>query len=120
MPFLLSFAAIAYIGSMLVGNTGILMEPGLENADTVLPVMLFKHAPFALASLIIAGGAAAAMSTTKLSNSLRCLPYGQSIFTSKYINKNISQHALVWVGRWAILIFAIAYLMSVFTFLDCL
>ncbi len=114
MPFLLSVAAIAYIGSMLVGNTGILMEPGLENADTVLPVMLFKHAPFALASLIIAGGAAAAMSTANSQIHSMSAVWTVDIHR-KYINKNISQHALVWVGRWAILIFAaIAYLMSVF------
>jgi len=114
MPFLLSLAAIAYIGSMLVGNTGILLAPGLEKADTVLPVMLFEYAPFALASLVIAGGAAAAMSTAN--SQIHSM---SSVWTvdvhQKYINKNMTQHQLVWVGRWAILIFAaIAYLMSVF------
>jgi SSS family solute:Na+ symporter len=114
MPFLLSLAAIAYIGSMLVGNTGILLAPGLEKADTVLPVMLFEYAPFALASLVIAGGAAAAMSTAN--SQIHSM---SSVWTvdvhQKYINKDMTQHQLVWVGRWAILIFAaIAYLMSVF------
>jgi len=114
MPFLLSFAAIAYIGSMLVGNTGIILEPGLENPDTVLPVMLFKYAPFALASLITAGGAAAAMSTANSQIHSMSAVWTVDIHR-KYINQNISQHSLVWVGRWAILIFAaIAYLMSVF------
>jgi SSS family solute:Na+ symporter len=114
MPFLLSLAAIAYVGSMLVGNTGIILAPGLDNPDTVLPVMLFEFAPFALASLIIAGGAAAAMSTAN--SQIHAM---SSVWTvdvhQRYINKDMTQHQLVWVGRWAILIFAaIAYLMSVF------
>ena len=101
MPFLLSVAAIAYIGSMLVGNTGILMEPGLENADTVLPVMLFKHAPFAMASLIIAGGAAAHV-YCKLSNSLVSAVWTVDIHR-KYINKisaNMHSYGLD-VGRFS-------------------
>jgi hypothetical protein len=63
MPFLLGFAAIAYMGSLLAGFTGVLLEPGLANPDQILPVMLMEYAPFALASLILAAGAAAAMST---------------------------------------------------------
>ncbi len=114
MPFLLGFAAIAYIGSMLVGNVGIILEPGLKKADTILPVMLFKHAPFALASLICACGAAAAMSTANSQIHSMSAVYTVDIH-QRYINKNMSQKALVWVGRIAILIFAlIAYFMSVF------
>jgi solute:Na+ symporter, SSS family len=114
MPFLLGFAAIAYIGSMLVGNTGIILEPGVEPADTILPVMLLKYAPFALGSLLLACGAAAAMS------SANSFIHGMSAvytmdFHKEYINKDIDQRGLVWVGRWTILIFAlIAYFMSIF------
>ena len=114
MPFLLSFAAIAYIGSMLVGNAGMILEPGLEKPDTILPVMLFKYAPFAIASLILACGAAAAMSTANSQIHSMSAVYTVDIH-QRYINKTMSQKELVWVGRWAILIFAaVAYLMSVF------
>lgn len=114
MPLLLGFAAIAYIGSMLTGSTGIILEPGLKKADTILPVMLFKYAPFALASLILACGAAAAMSTANSQIHSMSAVYTVDIH-QRFINKNMSQKSLVWVGRWAILIFAaIAYLMSVF------
>jgi len=44
MPFLLGFAAIAYIGSMLVGNSAVLLEPAIEQSDKVLPVILYKYA----------------------------------------------------------------------------
>lgn len=114
MPFLLGFAAIAYIGSMLVGNAGIILEPGLEKPDTVLPVILFKYAPFVLASLIIACGAAAAMSTANSQIHSMSAVYTVD-FHKRYINPNIKEKQLVWVGRWSILIFAaIAYLMSIF------
>lgn len=114
MPFLLGFAAIAYIGSMLVGNAGIILEPGLKKADTVLPVMLMKYAPFALSSLILACGAAAAMSTANSQVHSMSAVYTVDIH-QKYIKKDLDQKSLVWVGRWAILIFAAgAYLMSVF------
>jgi SSS family solute:Na+ symporter len=35
MPFLLGVAAIAYIGSMLVGNSAVILEPNIEQADKV-------------------------------------------------------------------------------------
>lgn len=114
MPFLLGLAAISYIGSMLIGNTGIILEPGLEKPDTVLPVMLMKYAPFAMASLILACGAAAAMSTANSQIHSMSAVYTVDIH-QRYINKKMSERSLVWVGRWAILIFAaVAYLMSVF------
>lgn len=114
MPFLLGFAAIAYIGSMLVGNAGIILEPGLKKPDTVLPVLMFKYAPFALASLLCAGGAAAAMSTANSQIHSMSAVYTVD-FHQRYFNKKLSQKGLVWVGRIAILVLAAgAYLMSVF------
>ena len=114
MPFLLGFAAIAYIGSMLVGNTGIILEPGVTPADQILPVMLFRYAPFALASLICAGGAAAAMSTANSQIHSMSAVYTVDVH-QRYIKPNMNQKDLVWVGRIAILVFALlAYFMSVF------
>lgn len=114
MPFLLSLVTIAYIGSMLVGSTGIILEPQIEKPDTILPVMLLKYASFTLASLILAGGAAAAMSTANSQIHSMSAVYTIDIH-NRYIHKNLKQKELVWVGRFAILVFAtIAYLMSVF------
>ena len=115
MPFLLGFAAIAYVGSMLLGNTGMILEPdGLERPDRILPIMLFKYAPFALASLVCAGGAAAAMSSANSQIHSMSAVYTVD-FHQRFINKNMDQKGLVWVGRIAILVFAlVAYFMSVF------
>ncbi len=114
MPFLLGFAAIAYIGSMLVGNSGVILEPGVEEADKILPIILYKYGPFVLASFLIACGAAAAMSTANSQIHAMSAVYTVD-FHSTYINKNLTEKQLVWVGRWCILILsAIAYVMALF------
>ena len=114
MPFLLGFAAIAYIGSMLVGNSAVILEPTIEQADKVLPVILYKYAPFVLASFIIACGAAAAMSTANSQIHSMSAVYTVD-FHKAYINPNLTEHKLVWVGRWTILILsAIAYVMALY------
>ena len=114
MPFLLSFAAIAYVGSMLVGNSAVILEPTIEQADKVLPVILYKYAPFILASFVIACGAAAAMSTANSQIHSMSAVYTVD-FHRTYINKNLSEKQLVWVGRWTILILsAIAYVMALY------
>ena len=63
MPFLVGLMAIAYMGSMLVGNAGTILMPDIENADQVLPLVLLEYTPVLLALVVIAAGAGAAMST---------------------------------------------------------
>jgi SSS family solute:Na+ symporter len=114
MPFLLGLAAIAYIGSMLVGNSAVILEPDIEAADKVLPTILFKYAPFILSAFIIACGAAAAMSTANSQIHSMSAVYTVD-FHKTYINKNLSERQLVWVGRWCILILsAVAYVMCLY------
>ncbi len=115
MPFLLGFAAIAYVGSMLVGNSGVILEPGMTTGtDKILPIVLYKYAPFVLACFIIACGAAAAMSTAN--SQIHAMSAGYTVdFHKAYINKNLSEQKLVWVGRWTILVLsAIAYVMCLY------
>lgn len=114
MPLLLALAAIAYLGSMLVGNAAVLLEPDIEEPDTVLPTMLFSHAPFLLASVVVACGAAAAMSTAN--SQIHAMAAGYTVdFHRAYINPRTSERRLVWVGRWCILVLsATAYLMAIY------
>ncbi len=114
MPFLLAFAAIAYIGSMLVGNAAVLLKPNIDEPDKVLPIILYEYAPFVLASVIVACGAAAAMSTAN--SQIHAMSAGYTVdFHKAYINRNMSERQLVWVGRWCILVLsAVAYLMALF------
>ena len=90
------------------------MEPTIEQADKVLPVILYKYAPFVLASFIIACGAAAAMSTANSQIHSMSAVYTVD-FHKTYINPNLSERKLVWVGRWCILVLsAIAYVMALY------
>ena len=111
MPFLLGVAAIAYVGSMLVGNAANILCPTIEQTDKILPTVLYSHAPFVLAAFIIACGAAAAMSTAN--SQIHAMSASYTVdFHKRYINQNLSEKQLVWVGRWTILILsAIAYVM---------
>lgn len=99
---------------MLVGNSAVVLEPTIEQADKVLPVILYKYAPFVLASFIIACGAVMAMSTANSQIHSMSAVYTVD-FHKTYINPNLSERKLVWVGRWCILVLsAIAYVMALY------
>ncbi len=119
MPFLLAIAAIAYTGSMLTGNTGKVLYPDVSklvngNADYILPTVLFEQAPFFIGSVLMACGAAAAMSTANAQVLSLSTIYTMD-FHRRYVNKNLSENQLIWVGRWAILVVsAAAYIMCLY------
>lgn len=114
MPFLLALAAISYVGSMLIGNAAVVLDPEVEEADQVLPQMLLDHAPIVLALVLIACGAAAAMSTANSQVHAMAASYTVD-FHEKHVQRDLSEKGRVWVGRWAILVFsAIAYVMTLY------
>lgn len=114
MPFLLGLAALSYFGSMLVGNAGVILQPNAVEPDKILPIMLYEYAPFVLASLLVACGAAAAMSTANSQIHSMSSVYTLD-FHKAYINPRMGERQLVWVGRWTILVLsAIAYVMALF------
>lgn len=112
MPFLLGLAAFAYFGSVLSGYSGVLLEPGVENPDQILPIMLMNYAPFVLASLIMAAGASAAMSTANSQIHAVSTIVTMDIY-QRYVNRSASQQRIVTVGRWSLVVFSlIAYVMA--------
>ncbi|UCZ51917.1 sodium:solute symporter family protein [Bacillus shivajii] len=112
MPFLLAVAAIAYMGSLLTGFSGVLLEPNVANADQILPIMLTQYAPFALASLILAAGAAAAMSTANSQIHAMSTIVTLDIY-KRYANPKASQENIIKVGRWSLVTFSLAaYIMA--------
>ncbi len=113
MPFLFSIMAIVYLGSMLVGTVGVLLEPDIEVPDVIYPMLLLKKAPTWLTAFLLCCGAAAAMSTSNSQIHAISAVYSIDVH-KKYINPNISDRRLVFIGRWAIVFFsAIAYIMLV-------
>lgn len=112
MPFLISLIAFAYIGSVLVGWTGILVMPDIENPDQILPIMAMDYMPFILASVILAAGAAAAMSTANSQIHAVSTVITKDIY-QRYQNPNATDYRLKQVSRYAILFFSImAYVLA--------
>ncbi|MFY9177657.1 MAG: sodium:solute symporter family protein [Caldicoprobacterales bacterium] len=104
-----------YVPIFLIAFSGILVMPGLERADMVLPAMLSSYAPPVLTGLIMAGALAATMSTADSQ-----LHVTSSIFTidiyKPFINKDATEERALFVGKIAIVVVsAIALLMSQFT-----
>ncbi|ALX50181.1 sodium:solute symporter family protein [Lentibacillus amyloliquefaciens] len=114
MPFLIALVAVTYLGSVLISWTGVLEMPGIQNADQVLPIMVTEYMPLALGALILAGGAAAAMSTSN-SQIHAVSTVITKDFYQRYNNPKASDKKLTKVSRYAILIFSIiAYFMALF------
>lgn len=64
MPFLLSLATIAYLGSMFAGSAAVFLKSDiLHSTDTILPLLLVEYAPGWLMAVVMCCGAAACLST---------------------------------------------------------
>lgn len=114
MPFLISLIAICYIGSVLVGWTGVLEMPGVENPDQILPLMVMTFVPVAIGAFILAAGASAAMSTAN-SQLHAVATVVTKDFYMRYKNPAASDRKIVQVSRYALLLFSIiAYFMALF------
>ncbi len=114
MPFLISLIAIAYIGSVLVSWTGVLIKPGVENPDQILPILIMEYAPFVIGAIVLAGGAAAAMSTAN-SQIHAVSAVMTKDFYQRYKNPDAPQSKLIQVGRYFLLAFSIlAYFLALF------
>jgi len=114
MPFLISFVAISYIGSVLVSWTGVLIRPGVENPDQILPILIMEYAPFVIGAIVLAGGASAAMSTAN-SQIHAVSAVMTKDFYQRYKNPDASQHKLVQIGRYFLLAFSVlAYFLALF------
>lgn len=114
MPLLLGLVSIINVFPMLTGYVGILLEPGIDNPDTILPVLLYRHAPYAFMSLVMVGGAAAAMSTSN--SQIHSI---SSVYTidihHRHINRNLSSKRSLFIGRIAIVVFSVfSYIMLIY------
>lgn len=114
MPFLISLVAISYIGSVLVSWTGVLIKPGVENPDQILPILIMDYAPFIIGSIVLAGGASAAMSTANSQIHAVSAIMTKDLY-ERYINPNANHNKLIQVGRYFLLIFSVlAYFLALF------
>ena len=102
-----------YIPAALVGLGGALVMPELEQADRVFPELLFQHAPAWLTGIILAGAAAAAMSTLDSILHANMTVLTRDVY-QRYVARGKSQAHYVFVGRAIVFaLLAVAFALSI-------
>ena len=115
MPFLLSVATLAYLGTMLAGNAALILEPNYSGAsDYILPTLVIKYLPPVLMSLIICCAVSACLSTAN--SQLHSVSQIITLDIYKtYFNVKATEKHLVFVAKIVILmVAALAYLLLLF------
>ena len=87
-----------FIPAALVGLGGAIAMPGLETPDRIFPELLFEHAPAWLTGLILAGAAAAAMSTLDSILHANMTVLTRDVY-QRYVAPKRSQAHYVFFGR---------------------
>lgn len=112
IPFLLSIASIAYLGTMLAGHSALILEPNYMGAsDYILPTLLIKYLPPLLMSFIVCCAVAACLSTAN--SQLHSISQILTLdIYKRYFNVNATEKHLVFVAKLVILMVAmLAYLL---------
>ena len=102
-----------YIPAALVGLGGALVMPELESADRVFPELLFQYAPAWLTGIILAGAAAAAMSTLDSILHANMTVLTRDVY-QRYVARGRSQAHYVFVGRAIVFVLlGVAFALSI-------
>jgi SSS family solute:Na+ symporter len=105
-----------YIPAALVGLGGALAMPDLAVPDRIFPELLFRHASPWLTGLVLAGAAAAAMSTLDSILHANMTVLTRDVY-ERYLRPRASAEHYIWVGRVIVLgLLGIGYLLAVYTF----
>lgn len=111
LPFLLSFTAIEYLGSILAGNAGKVLSPDMPQNVSLIPTLLTTYGHPVLVAFLFCGIAAAALSTANSQIHGLSAIYTIDIHR-EYINPGASDRKLLAVGKWAVLLLsAVAYVL---------
>jgi SSS family solute:Na+ symporter len=111
IPLLICITAIQVIGTLFAGSAGIILAPGIEHTDSIIPIMLWEHGDMILSALLFCGVASAALSTANSQIHAVAAVYTIDIH-KKYINPVASEQKLVSIAKWAVLIIsATAYIL---------
>ncbi len=105
-----------YIPAALVGLGGALVLPDIEVPDQIFPELLFRFASPWLTGVILAGAAAAAMSTLDSILHANMTVLTRDVY-QRYVVPDRTQAHYVWVGRGIVLaLLGVGYGLSVRTF----
>lgn len=109
IPLLITIMAIQCIGPMLAGSAGILLEPGLEQADKLIPILLIRTGDMFFAMMLFCGIAAAALSSANAVIHALATIYTIDIHR-RYINEKATDKQLFNIAKMAVVIIsAVAY-----------
>ncbi len=106
MPFLLALVAIQCLGPMLAGSAGILLAPGMDSPDKLIPSLLLSQGQMFLCGLLFCGIAAAALSTANSQIHALAAIYTIDIHR-KYINPKASDLKLLQIAKLAVVIISV-------------
>lgn len=113
LPLMIAVATVCYLGSMLAGNAGRMLEPDMVNTDILLPSMIIKYGGIILATIVLCGFFAAALSTANSQIHALSAIYTIDIHR-RYINPNASDARLIYITKWVLLIISFCtYIMIV-------
>jgi len=113
IPLLYVFVQPPYIGSIMAGGLGRIINPGLKGAaaDDIIPMMISQYFPAWFLGIIMAGALAAAMSTAD-----SAMHSGSAMLTKDFYaryNPKATSEQLARFGRWMILVlFVIGYVLA--------
>lgn len=110
------FLMTLYIPAALVGLGGAVVLPDLAIPDRIFPELLFIYAPPWLTGIILAGAAAAAMSTLDSILHANMTVLTRDVY-QRYVNPEGSQAHYIQVGRvFVLVLLLVGYVLSITTF----
>lgn len=96
------FMLIALIGVPIIAIGGVVMLPGIENQDLVAPQMILETLPPWLAGFLLAGAAAAIMSTADSQLLVASSAFGEDIYHG-LINQDASDREILLANRFSVI-----------------
>ncbi|MEA4922270.1 MAG: sodium:solute symporter family protein [Eubacteriaceae bacterium] len=106
LPFLLVLSSVIFIGTLLAGSAGVILEPHTDNPDALLADLVLKSGHPILTAVIFLGITAAIFSTANSQIHAIATIYAVDIH-KKYINRNIPERSLVTVAKWTVLVISV-------------
>lgn len=113
LPLLVAAATGCYFGSIFAGNAGKMLVTDVANTETLVPSMIIQYGGTILATILLCGFFAAALSTANSQIHALSAIYTIDIHR-RYINPNDSDARLIYITKWVLLIISIAtYIMII-------
>ena len=109
LPFLICITSVQCFGTLFAGSAGVVLNPAVEKADTIVPVLLLQYGPPLLCAFIFCAIASAILSTANSQILALSAIYTVDIHR-RFLQKDISEKRAVTIGKYAVIVAsAIAY-----------